>query len=119
MATKSNSTVTTLDNETPETQANEVAAEASEGLQGANYDAQLSGKKVTLTIFPGEGEAGHDAVQIGHNGFMWLMPRGKPERVPEEVAMVIRDAKVTTYHTAADGKSIERESPRYAYQITE
>lgn len=115
---KAQSTVTTLESETPETQANDVATEASDGLQGANHDAQLSGKKVTLTIFPGEGETGHDAVQVGHNGFMWLVPRGKPCVVPEEVAWVVRDAKTTTYHMV-DGKSIERESPRYAYQITE
>ncbi|MDO9252628.1 MAG: hypothetical protein Q7U48_13895 [Hydrogenophaga sp.] len=119
-ANKNQSTVTTLDEINPETQAQEVAAaEVSESVRGANHDDALSGKKVTLTIFQGEGETGHEAVQIGVNGFMWLMPRGKPERVPVEVAEVIRNAKITSYRLGDGGRAIEYETPRFAYQITE
>lgn len=115
---KTQSTVTTLDQEAPTANAQDQAADTAE-LHGTNADDQLSGKRVTLTIFPSDSDGGQDAVQVGVNGFMYLIPRGKPCRVPVEVAGVIKNAIVTQYKTGDGGRQIETTVPRYAFQITE
>lgn len=125
MATSRNtqSTVTDLDTQTSADAAAEVAEKAVSGasakeLKGTNADDQLSGKKVTLTIHSDRGDGGTDAVQVGLNGFMYLIPRNKPCLVPAEVAGVIRDAVTTQLSIGEGGKQIEQTLPRYAYQIT-
>lgn len=120
MATsKTQSTVTDLDTKTPETVAQETAkASAGAEIKGTNADSQLSGEKVALTIHSDGSDGGQDAVQVGHNGFMYLIPRNKPAIVPKEVAGVIRDAVVTQYKTGDGGKTVQSDVPRYAYQIS-
>ena len=116
---KSNSTVTSLDDTTPETQANAAAA-ATETVQvkGANHDAELSGETVTLTIHSSDSEGGQDAVKVGVNGYMYLIPRNKPCEVPVEVASVIKNAVVEQLKLTADGKGhVAVNVPRYAYSI--
>lgn len=120
MATKSNSTVTTLDDATPDTQAQATAiADDAVAVKGQNHDSELSGGTVTLTVHSSNDEGGNQAVKIGLNGYMYLLPRNKPCQVPAEVAEVIRNAVVDHMRLSADGKSHVTESvPRYAFQIT-
>lgn len=118
------SSVTDIETQTPTETAEKKSKRATAGaaaaeLKGSNADDQLGGKKVTLTVFGEKGEGGMDAVQVGLNGFMYLIPRNKPCLVPIEVAWVIRDAQTTQMSTGEGGKQIEQIVPRYAYQITE
>lgn len=117
---KTQSSVTTLDDTTPETQAASAAA-APESVQvkGANHDAELGGKKVTITIHSSNEEGGQEAVKVGLNGYMYLIPRNKPSEVPVEVAEVIKNAVVQQLKLTADGKGHTAiDVPRYAYSIS-
>lgn len=120
MATnKSQSTVTTLDNETPDTQA-DATASAPEATQvrGANHDAELCGETVMLTIHASDSDGGQDAVKVGVNGYMYQIPRNTPCKVPVEVAGVIKTAVVEQIRLSADGKShVTQNVPRYAYSL--
>jgi len=118
-ASKSNSSVTTLnDGQTSHAQAESIA-ESGVAIAGANHDASLSGDKVLLTVFTSNDENGHEAVQIGHNGYMFLIPRGTPCLVPREVAQVIADAVVESFSLSANGKTmVPKQNQRYAFQIT-
>lgn len=116
MATKPNSQVTTLDDQVaPNTDP--APAEQVDSIKGENHDENLSGEMVTLTIHMSNEEGGREAVPIGHNGYMYQIPRGKPWRVPKEVAQIIVDAVTTHYLPTKDGGVIEEQSPRFAYSI--
>lgn len=117
MATKANSQVTTLDDQAPVDTAAPAATVADE-VKGENHDVNLSGDMVTLTIHVSSDEGGREAVPIGHNGYMYQVPRGKPFRVPKEVAQIISDAVTTHYIPTKEGGVTEEQSPRFAYSIT-
>lgn len=117
MATiKPSSQVTTLD-ESPAASAPAAVADAGT-IKGENHDRNLSGDHVNLTIHVSGEEGGQDAVFIGHNGYGYQVPRGKPWRVPREVAQIISDAVVTVYKPRADGSVSESQVPRFAYSIS-
>lgn len=120
MATsKSNSTVTSLDDETPDTVAQAAAEPGAVEVKGANHDVALSGGKVLLTIHSSNEDGGQEAVKVGVNGYMYLVPRNKPCQVPAEVAEVIRNAVVDQIKLSSDGKGhITHQAPRYAYSIS-
>lgn len=116
MATDSKSKVTTLDD--PKPAAVNAAIDATE-IQADGRDAELSGETVMLTIFPSADELGQEAVFLGHNSYAYQIPRGKPFRVPREVAQVVADAVVDTFKPGADGQLVKVSTPRYAFSITQ
>lgn len=79
-------------------------------------DAALSGREVIVTI-PASDNAidGTDAVPVGINGYVWQIPRGKPCRVPEEVAMVLNDAVITKYQSHQGGGETGVDFPRHSF----
>jgi hypothetical protein len=108
--TKSQSQVTTLDDAPKVTIPVEVTMPGN-----ANGNPDFSGKMEVITIHSSDGEAGGDAVFLGHNGYAYQIPRDKPFPVPAEVAQILRDAKVSTYVTGEGGVVTERHRPRYAF----
>lgn len=113
MATKSNSQISTLDDE-PEV-APEVQAVAAKTLAGTNHDSAMSGKKEIVTIHSSPEDGGSNAVFIGLNGYAYQIPRDEPFAIPTEVAQILRDAKVTTHRAGPNGSLIEKTTPRYAF----
>lgn len=80
-------------------------------------DAPLSGNFVMLTIHPTSEDGGNDAVFVGHNGTGYQIPRGKPFRVPREVAEVVENAMVTTFKPGNSGGVVTTTVPRFAHSI--
>lgn len=108
-------TITTLDDDSsPDVQAQAPATAAE--LKGANSDDALSGTKVLLTIHPTETDGGSDAVNVGLNGYMYQIPRGKPFVVPVELVRILDNAVTTTYHQTPAGL-IEKHSKRFPYSV--
>ena len=110
MATKSNSQISTLEDE-----AAVVQATPAEVVKGENFDDQLEGKFEMITIHSGNDEAGSDAVPVGLNGYVYQIPRDKPFKVPSEVVQILRDSVVTSYKADGKGGNVERNTPRYAF----
>lgn len=113
--TKSDSKITTLDDQAPAAAAPGVAVSAA---KSSGQDSSLSGKKVLLTIHASDGEYGHEAVNIGHNNVVYQIPRNQAWEVPVEVANIIAQAVVTTYKRDPKGGDIELNTPRFAHVIT-
>lgn len=112
------SQVTTLEGQEDGAQP-AVAAAVTEAvtLRGTNDDAELSGKKATLTVHSDQGDGGTDAVFVSLNGYAYQIPRDKPYQVPMEVVQVLRDARVTHYRPGPAGAVIEDTRPRYAFSV--
>jgi hypothetical protein len=113
------SKVTTLDTPSASTAA-AVKASASKTLPGksAGHDTALSGKTLELNIYASDQEHGSNAVEIGLNGVMYLVPRGEYFTVPMELVAVLRNAVVTVTSPAKTGGGVvEREVPRYNFQV--
>lgn len=117
MAKNTQSQVTSLDDETPDTAAQAVAEAEAPRVKGANHDAELSGNRRTITIHPTEGDGGSDAVPVAVNGFMYQIPRGKPFSVPVEVIEVLKNAKTTKYAQAPGGGVVESTVQRFAFSL--
>lgn len=113
MATKSNSQISTLEDDVVVAPAPEVAS-----IAGANFDDELGGNFEMITIHSGNDEAGSDAVNVGLNGYVYQIPRDKPFKVPTEVASILRNAVVTSYKPDGKGGNVERNTPRYAFSST-
>ena len=109
--TTQQSQVTTLDDPTPESKAVDAAPATAADVFIA-HNANLSGKRKTLTIHTEQGEGGNFAVFIGLNGVGYQVPRGKPWNVPVELVNNLRHATQTIW----DGNT-PRESPRFAYTV--
>lgn len=114
MATKSDSKITTLDDESTPVVA---AAETAAVVVAANHDSALSGRKRTLTIHPSEADGGNDAVFLQINGYGYQIPRGKPVEVPEEVIEVLNNAKQTFMSFGQGGGITERTAHRFAFSV--
>ena len=111
------SKVTTLD--TPSTAAVAEVKSAAKKIVGkqSGHDAELSGKTIDVNIYAGTEENGSNAVEVGLNGVMYLIPRGEFFPLPEEVVAVLRNAITTiTSPAKAGGGVIERDVPRYNFQ---
>lgn len=100
---KTDSQVSTLDDESPASEA-AVPKVAAVAAQADGHDATLSGRKMLLNISPGIGKEGREAVPVGLNGRMYLIPRGTPCEVPEEVVEVLNNAVETRF--VHEGKEI-------------
>lgn len=116
MAGKSQSQVTTLDTEDEATAAAVESAPATK-VTGANHDAELSGKKRTVTVHATDGDGGSDAVTVGVNGFVYQIPRNVPCEVPDEVIQVLQNAKTTIMSFGQGGAVVERTVPRFAFSV--
>lgn len=116
ISSKSDSKITTLDDQADVPSAKVISADI-DAIKGENFDAQMSGDTRMLTIHVSNEEGGHDAVFLGHNGFAYQIPRGKPWKVPAEVAQIIADSVMTSYKPGPGGSSIETKTPRFAYSI--
>ena len=102
----------------PEASAPASKAAAKRTAKVDGFDIALSGKKKTITIHTSEAEGGHEAVPIGLNGYMYQVPRGIPVEVPEELVLILENAKVTTFHPSKEpGQFVERTSNRCAFSV--
>lgn len=113
------STVTDLDSQAPTAQ--QVAAEPQidvEEVKGKNFDGELNGTKINLTIMAGQEDGGNDAVNISLNGYMYQIPRNVPCKVPAEVGQIIQNAEVIQYIPGPRGIPTARPAPRFAFTIT-
>lgn len=110
MASKSDTSITTLD-DAPKAA---VAAPVAVVLSGADEGDQLSGTRVVLTIHPGEGENGRDPVFVGLNGTHYQVPRGVPVNVPSELIEILDNAKPMVYENNG-GTAHVREVQRFGY----
>jgi hypothetical protein len=112
----SDSKVTSLESAVPAVAA-KAKAEKSVAAKASGHDTALSGDSVELHIYASEKEHGSNAVEVGLNGVMYLVPRGQFFTVPVELVEVLRNA-VTTVTTAnpAGGGVVEREVPRFNFQ---
>lgn len=113
MATKSQSQISTLEDES-QVAAAQAPVDAAV-IMGQNHDDSMSGKMEIVTISTSQEDGGSDAVFISINGYAYQIPRDKPCQVPTEVAQILRDAVVTTYKPGANGAVVERSMPRYAF----
>mgnify|MGYP000479304397 CR=1 FL=1 len=105
-------TVTTLDDETPAEKPTKAAKVEKAKPNQAMADAGITGSRKSITIFTGEGDAGREDVFVGVNGFSFKIKRGKPVEVPVEVVEVLNNAVTTKYE---NGEAIH--IPRYAFAV--
>ena len=113
---KNQSKVTTLDSLETDVAVIEAPKVAAIPVEGRN----LSGEMVSVTIYPGEGELGKEAVFLGHNEFAYQIPRGTPVKLPKEVAQVLNDAVTVSYKAVKAGNETiyeEVKTPRFAFSI--
>ena len=109
----SDTTVTTIDDETPVVEKPAKSTKAEKVKQSAALaEAGLTGNRKTITIFTGEGDAGREDVFVGVNGVSFQIKRGKPVEVPIEVVEVLKNAITTKYE---NGEAID--IPRYAFSV--
>lgn len=109
----SDTTVTTLDDETPVVEKPVKATKAEKAKQSAALtEAGLTGSRKTITVFMGEGDMGREDVQVGVNGVVFNIKRGKPVEVPVEVVEVLSNAVTTKYE---GGQAVD--TPRYAFSV--
>lgn len=113
------SVVTDLSDEVQAAPVVEKAAKkvVAKEVKGANSDSALSGKKVTLTIFSTSEEGGDEPVFIGLNGYGYVIKRGEPCIVPEEVAAIIQNAVTSTIRPGKEGSVNESKTPRFAFSV--
>lgn len=83
-----------------------------------SQDAETGEKRRTITIHASDADGGNEAVFVSVNGVAWQIPRGKPEKVPEEVIHALELATVTTYKSGNDGKVKEQSTPRFAFSVS-
>lgn len=118
---KTDSTVTTLDDAAPVATAALNTAKkrttTTAGSQDGTAIEDVSGQMVNITIHSASGDDGGDAVFASLNGYAYQIPRDKPVPVPAEVAQVISDAKQTSHHRGPNGAVIEKTVPRFAFSI--
>lgn len=113
MAKNSDTSITTID-DAPK----HVEPPAAVVLHGADEGDRLSGKRVELTIHPGEGENGRDPVYVGLNGTGYQIPRGIPVSVPVELVEILENAKPIVYESMA-GATRAREVNRFSFNTRE
>lgn len=113
MATKSNSQISDIGDETV-TAAVTEAADTPATVLGKNHDDNLSGVMELVTIHSSNEDGGSDAVFVSHNGYAYQIPRNTPCKIPTEVAQGLRDANVTSYKPGKDGAVTEQKSARFA-----
>lgn len=111
MATKSNSQISTLEDDVTEGAA-VAPVEMSAG------GPETSGAKESITIHSSPEDGGNDAVFVSHNGYAYQIPRDKPFVVPTEVAQILRDAVVTSYKPGSGGVVTEQKRQRFAFSST-
>jgi hypothetical protein len=111
-------TVTTLDSAPAKTSAPAPAATNPDAAILIKHNAQLSGKRMFLTIHASPGEGGHNAVFIGLNEVGYQVPRGKPWNVPSELVENLANATEIRYERDDDGVIQSLEVPRFAYTAT-
>lgn len=109
MTKETDSQITTLDDvagDVKPRRARAVAAEV-ETLSGANSDPALSGKMALLTVHPTGEDGGKEALFVGLNGYAYLIPRGKPWKVPIEVAEAANPVVVSYVYTNGEYEKVE------------
>lgn len=112
------SKVTTLDTPSASAAAEVKSVKRTVATKSAGHDAQLSGKTLELNVYASDQEHGSNAVEIGLNGVMYLVPRGEYFTVPEELVEVLRNAIVTVTSPAKNGGGVvTRDVPRYNFQV--
>lgn len=117
---KNQSTVTGLDEDATapanENDAAVVAADPAESIAGVGHDAQLSGKRRTITIHQTDADGGGDAVNMGLNGYAYQIPRGIPVSIPVELFEVLKNCVTTRLVQGAGGVIKEHKAQRFSFQ---
>lgn len=124
MTVDTDSQITTLDDIAPEAPKKRgrpaahavIDADGAETLTGANTDPNLSGKMALLTVHPTGDDGGKEALFVGLNGYAYLVPRGKPWKVPIEVANAANPMSVSYVYTNGEYERVE--TPRNPVTIT-
>lgn len=112
----SDSQVSSIDSAPAAAPATKSASTKVSGKQ-SGHDAALSGKRKKIEIFASEQEHGDNAVEVGLNGIMYLIPRGEVVDLPEEVVEVLSNAVMTVTTPVASGGGVnERRVPRYNFR---
>jgi hypothetical protein len=109
--TKSQSQITTLDNEPSQAEIQAKVANVAMATPGEG----MSGKMEIVTIHSSSEDGGSDAVFLSHNGYAYQVPRDQPFKMPTEVVQILRDAKVTSYKPGPGGAVTEKQMPRFAF----
>lgn len=111
------SKVTSLDTTSASAVAESKSAKRTVATKSAGHDAQLSGKTIELNIYASDQEHGSNAVEIGLNGVMYLVPRGEYFTVPEELVEVLRNSITTVTSPSKTGGGVgTRDVPRFNFQ---
>ena len=111
------SKITGLDTASASAVAETKSVKRAVATRTAGHDAQLSGKTLELNIYASEQEHGSNAVEIGLNGVMYLVPRGEYFTVPEELVEILRTAITSITSPAKNGGGVTtRDVPRFNFQ---
>jgi hypothetical protein len=109
MAKATDTSITTID-DAPKAEAPAPVSV----LRASDLGADLSGKRVELTINQDSGENGREPVFVGLNGVGFQIPRGVPVNVPVELLEILDNAVQTVYES--NGNTAQaREVKRYSY----
>lgn len=109
--------VTTLDDAAAAADA-AVASKSTPAVRkakGANHDTTLSGAKRIVTIHPTNDEGGSDDVFLSINGYAYQIKRGEPVEVPEELYLVLQNAKQELMTFGKDGEVVVRTTQRFPF----
>lgn len=100
------STITTIDD------MPEIVTKKKLSKVGAH---ETAAGRIDLMINASEGEAGGQAVFIGHNTETYHVPRGIWVSVPVEVVGVLDDCVMSQYMSNELGQTVERQVKRFSY----
>lgn len=85
--------------------------------QANGVDKALSGRRATVRLHATSDQLGQEAVPVGVNGVMYLIPRDVECDIPYEVLDVLKNAVTQIISTNKDGSESSRESPRFNFSV--
>lgn len=109
--------ITKLGDTAPPTQAAVAPETEAKLIEGANHDAELSGRKFRVTFFSQEVDGGQDAIFASLNFYAYQIPRDVPVDIPYELLQVFEDANTRIINTNTKGGTTERNVKRFNYSV--
>lgn len=104
-----------LDDELPtDKPEGENPAEIKHLTPGGGGDLNLSGEKVVITVYSGDGDLNKLPVFISLNGYAYQFPRDKPVVLPKELLGVLKDAEQENY-TYVNGALTKKKIKRFSF----
>lgn len=97
-----------------------VADDTAAAPDLAPMPAGTPGKAPTVEIIVHEqaGPGGKEAVPVGVNGFLMVIPRNRAAAVPYPYYEALANAVQTSYTETDGGNLVETTSPAYPFQVT-